>query len=84
MNETDNPFGVKIGQIWKDNDPRGYRQIRITGFTQHLYPSAVVENHTLDGNRQGIACRPIALKRFNGRRNGYVLFRDVDGKRVTE
>jgi hypothetical protein len=70
MTKEENPYGVKIGEVWVDNDKRyfGERRIRVLcfGTTQDDYPAAQVEN--LQNGRKTW----VKLNRFNDRLNyGY-------------
>jgi hypothetical protein len=70
---------VKVGQVWKENDPRANRHVRVVGV------------HAKDGKAQIVMCNfcapytafpyaPLtkaALKRFNGKRGGYSLVKDA-------
>ena len=69
-----NSFGVKVGQIWKDNDVRGRpgRRFRIVEVDEGYYPLGRARCEVLGklsfGQRPEFFAR---LPRFNGTRRGY-------------
>jgi hypothetical protein len=69
MEKNSNPYGVKIGKVWVENDPRHPRKIRVVEFLSKVDIRGVgyaqVEN--LATGKISIA----RLDRFNGRRGGY-------------
>jgi hypothetical protein len=70
MTEKDNPYDVKIGEVWVDNDKRysGQRKIKILSFgmTKYGWPAARIES-LLTGRKSWAR-----LNRFSGRENyGY-------------
>jgi hypothetical protein len=67
-----NPFGVKIGQIWEDCDPRqgGRRVVVLSVREEDSYRFAMVK--TPCGR-----IRRVQLARFRERTNGYRLVKDT-------
>lgn len=75
------PTTVRVGQIWRDNDKRGYgRQVRVV---ETDATHAVVEQHVPRGGARGAShLKPrrtrIRLDRFRPTSTGYVLVQDVE------
>lgn len=82
---------VKPGQIWADNDPRGYgREVRVieivrrhTGGNGAHYPAGVEHAVVEQVDPRGGSGKPgrrstIRLDRFRPTANGYRLIRDVE------
>jgi hypothetical protein len=65
MTEKENPYGVKIGQIWVTNDPRDTypHKVRVVKLIPGGY-AEIMEIHTLRKSKA-------KLNRFHGRRGGY-------------
>jgi hypothetical protein len=64
-----NPYGVKVGDIWKSNDPRETRKVKVIGFF-------VNDKGIFFADVQGIGTERKAkrrIDRFNGRHNSYYL-----------
>ena len=66
---------VKQGQIWKDNDPRKTRFVKIGGVynAQIEITTTDADGNIIKGSRTSWA----APKRFNGTRNGYSLHKEA-------
>jgi hypothetical protein len=64
MMKENNPYDVRIGDVWVENDPRHHRRLKVIGFKGADY--AELEN--LANGRKSFA----KLSRFNGRRGGYL------------
>jgi hypothetical protein len=68
-NNNPNPYGVKVGEVWVENDPRHPHRKKVVGFLLSKSPEgfgyAKLEN-VLTG--KGSIAR---LDRFNGKRGGY-------------
>ncbi len=66
---------VKVGQIWKENDPRFERFIRVTYVRADSI--TIIRVHA-DGLHFKGAFHTCAMpKRFNGNRGGYVIHQDI-------
>lgn len=83
---------VKVGQIWKDNDPRGGRTFRIeqivrknTGGNGVTVPGGAEHAITVPCTSTGEALRgrrcTIRLDRFRQTKTGYKLVKDVEDQR---
>jgi hypothetical protein len=71
MRVTNKTPKVRKGQVWMDNDPRDRGQRTLTVMrVSRINQTAIVQNQ--DTKKE----TTIALRRFNGRRNGYVLLND--------
>jgi hypothetical protein len=71
MVETNsNPFDVKVGEVWVENDPRHPRKVKVVRFlTDKPYYDGFgyVELENVATGKRSVA----RLDRFNGRRSGY-------------
>lgn len=66
-----NPHGVKVGQVWKDNDKRMNRTLKVTSIDRtHAYLQRV-------GARYAGWDARIRLDRFRPTSTGFVLVKDV-------
>ena len=63
---------IKVGQVWREVDPRFTRHIRVEGFTADGRVRIVTTDKTGRMSVRRSTCR---LDRFNGRRGGYELVR---------
>jgi hypothetical protein len=67
--KNSNPFGVKAGEVWVENDPRHPRKLKITKLLARVsrggFGYAELEN-VANGNKS-----VARLDRFNGKRGGY-------------
>jgi len=67
-----NKYGVKVGQIWQDNDPR-YSE----GKRRKLKVLSVNETHAICENISSGLRSGIRLDRFKANSTGYCLIKDV-------
>jgi hypothetical protein len=65
MENRDNPFNVKVGEIWIENDPRHFRKVEVIDFSYVRGKAKIKSLKT--GNITWAS-----LKRFNGKRGGYM------------
>lgn len=70
-----NKYGVKEGQVWKDNDPRrGDRRLRVLKVDEEDYPAGSAECELLTPRKiNAPAVVSIRLDRFNGTSRGFSL-----------
>lgn len=72
---------VKVGQIWKEMDPRLTRFVLVLSLevgVPYQHDRAVVKTCSLDGELAGGPASRIRLDRFKGSaRTGFQLVRDV-------
>jgi hypothetical protein len=72
VEKNSNPYGVKVGEVWVENDLRPpLRKIRIVGFLPSMGLNhngfGYVEIENLATGKRSMA----RLDRFNGRQRGY-------------
>jgi hypothetical protein len=70
MDKTYNPHGVKIGEVWVENDPRHPRKICVMEFLDHVCPRNGAGYARIKNFATG-KMSEARLDRFNGRRSGY-------------
>ncbi len=85
MSDT-NKWGVRPGQVWKDNDPRlNDRVFQVTNVDPDYYPGGRVDCSLVGvpkkGQRQVFSVR---LDRFNGTLRGYSMVKDEKGELVVD
>jgi hypothetical protein len=72
---------IRAGQIWKENDPRLERYVRIESVPAspiRATDSVLIRRVKEDGSHyKGAADRWAKIARFNGKRSGYSLHRDA-------
>jgi len=74
---------VEPGQVWADNDPRGYgRKIRVVAIDGTHATVEVVAHRAVSSGTAGRQTR-IRLDRFRPTSTGYRLVRNADGSEVT-
>ena len=66
----------KVGQIWKEVDPRFTRYIEIL-YVDEREQKATICLASRSGGNSGSRQTKAAFKRFNGKRGGYELFKDA-------
>jgi len=80
MRDEINPYGVKIGQVWADNDKRMQdppRYLRIAEILPVSAQARVVRCNARGGLLMDKYTRAIKLSRFRPAHNGYRLVKDV-------
>jgi hypothetical protein len=70
MEKNSNPYGVTIGEVWVENDPRVSRKIRVIEFLSDVYSHNGFGYVQIKDLATGKTSRA-RLDRFNGRRGGY-------------
>lgn len=65
----------QVGQIWKECDPRFNRYVRIV----HLHTNGcTIRTVTENGSMEFGKSTHALLRRFNGKRGGYILHKEKD------
>jgi hypothetical protein len=73
---------VRAGQIWKEVDPRKERFVRVADFGFARATVHIETVHNVDGKwfrAPGARLSLVLKERFNGKRGGYRLFKDIEG-----
>ncbi|MBU0917898.1 MAG: hypothetical protein KKD97_16255 [Gammaproteobacteria bacterium] len=68
---------VKVGQIWKEVDPRFDRYVEVIGVNDQEQ-KATIMLAARSGGHAGSRSTKASLKRFNGKRGGYELHKDAE------
>lgn len=68
---------VKVGQVWKEVDPRFERYVEVIGVDEQEQ-KATIMLAARSGDHAGSRATKAGLKRFNGKRGGYALHKDVE------
>lgn len=69
---------VKVGQIWKELDPRFDRYVEVLRVDEKDQRATIVLA-SRSGGHAGTRPTKASLKRFNGKRGGYALHKDAEG-----
>lgn len=67
---------VKVGQIWKEVDPRFERYIEVI-YIDDVTQKVEIVSPAGSGGQAGRRTTKASIKRFNGKRGGYVLHKDA-------
>lgn len=69
-----NKYGVAVGQVWKDNDPRrGDRHLRVLSVEEDDYPGGSADCELVAPKKGAPAVVSVRLDRFNGTSRGFSL-----------
>lgn len=76
-----NPYSVKVGQVWRDNDPRSKgREVEVLEIDGDHIPFGRAKCRNLNPPKRGRAVVWIRLDRFNSSQRGYTLAKEKGKK----